>query len=279
MLLQRHTIPAPFLWNELLADSSSTRLVTQTGSRFRKAKRHAFLAVLPAALIVCFSHVSQAQNANAKRIQRQQQEMQRRMQQQMKAAAENQPKLPADPQLLSLHKEFIAKAEKLAAEYERKKQLDQAREVYEAMVRLVPNYGPAEAGVGRIRKMQLLKDRKLTEVLATKGWQDSGAALQKGMPVHIEVKGVWKVVLQTGPEGIVIPDEARPKDNRIKLGTLIGVIANSPSEFEKGKHFIVKPGMDFTAEKSGHLYLRMFDLDPSDNEGKMMVLVQSSFGK
>ena len=39
------------------------------------------------------------------------------------------PSLPDDPQLLGLHKEFVVKAEKLAVEYERKKQFDKAREV------------------------------------------------------------------------------------------------------------------------------------------------------
>ncbi len=40
------------------------------------------------------------------------------------------PSLPSDPQLLGLHKEFVVKAEKLALEYERKKQFDKAREDY-----------------------------------------------------------------------------------------------------------------------------------------------------
>ena len=65
---------------------------------------------------------------------------QKRLQEQMRAAAENQPQLPSDPVLLNLHKEFIAKAEKLAVEYERKKDFDKAREVYESLVRLVPKY-------------------------------------------------------------------------------------------------------------------------------------------
>ena len=50
---------------------------------------------------------------------------------------QKKPSLPVDPQLLGLHKEFVVKAEKLAIEYERKKQFDKAREVYESMVRLV----------------------------------------------------------------------------------------------------------------------------------------------
>ena len=219
-----------------------------------------------------------AQNPNAQRMQ-QQKQMQRRMQQAMKDVAAAQPDLPNDPQLLSLHKEFITKAEKLANEYERKKQYDKAREVFEAMSRLVPKYPEADAGVKRMLQMQSMRDRKVAEVQATGGWQDSGAQLQKGMPVHIEVKGTWSVVFETGPEGMVIPDKLKPHDSRIRLGTLIGFVAASPSELDKAKPFIVKPGNDFVADKSGRLYLRMFDIEPSDNAGKMLVLIQSTFGK
>ena len=235
-----------------------------------------FTAVSCAALVACTA--VQAQNPNLRRLQQQQKEMQRRMEQQMRDAAANQPDLPSDPELLSLHKEFITKAEKLAAEYERKKQYDKAREVFEAMTRLVPKYSEAEAGLQRMLKAQSMQDRKLAEVSATEGWQDSGAKLIKGMPVHVEVKGTWSVVVETGPEGVQIPDSMKPRDPRIKLGTLIGVIANSPAELEKAKPFVIRPGDDFVADENGRLFFRMFDIDPSDNQGKLYVLIQSTFG-
>lgn len=206
-------------------------------------------------------------------------EAQKRMQEQMRAAAANQPQLPSDPVLLNLHKEFIAKAEKLAVEYERKKDFAKAREVYESLVRLVPKYGAAEAGLSRILANQRAQDRKLTNVLATGGWQDAGVTLREGMPVSIEVKGSWKVVFETGPGGLQIPNELRPKDSRIKLGTLIGIVANTPAELKEGQPFVVTSGMSFNAKKTGRLYLRMFDIDPTDNEGKMFVLIQSTFAQ
>lgn len=235
---------------------------------------------IPALLVlsVLLPHPLVAQNPNLRRMQQQQKEMQRRIEQQMRDAAANAPDLPSDPQLLSLHKEFITKAEKLAAEYERKKQYDKAREVFEAMTRLVPKYQEAEAGLQRMLQAQSLQDRKLVEVQADEGWQDSGAQLVKGMPVHIEVKGTWSVVLETGPEGVQIPDNMKPRDSRIQLGTLIGVIASSATDLEKAKPFLVKPGDDFVADSDGRLFLRMFDIDPSDNQGKMFVLIQSTFG-
>jgi tetratricopeptide (TPR) repeat protein len=231
-------------------------------------------ATMLAAVLLCVPLAAQPP-----RNVRQQQQMQQRMQEQMRAIAENQPELPSDPQLLSLHKEFVAKAERLAQEYERKKQYDKAREVYESLVRLVPKYSKAEEGLNRILSNQSMQDKKLTDVLATQLWQDSGVTLLEGMPVHIEVKGTWKVVYETGPAGIDIPEKMRPRDSRIKLGTLIAVIVNSPSELAEEKPFVLVDGKDFVAKKTGRLYMRMFDVDPSDNEGKLYVRIHSTFQK
>ena len=130
------------------------------------------------------------------------------------------PSLPDDPQLLGLHKEFVVKAEKLALEYERKKQFDKAREVYESMVRLVPNFASAEAGLQRILGNQRIQDRKLVTVEANQMWQDSGVNLQADMPVHTEVKGSWKVVYETGPKGIEIPKVPTASSKLSLLGRL-----------------------------------------------------------
>lgn len=233
--------------------------------------RHALSAILMVGLMGATASAQQSRNV------RQMQQAQKRMQEQMRVAAENQPQLPNDPVLLNLHKEFIAKAEKLAVEYERKKEFDKAREVYESLVRLVPKYGAAEDGLNRILSNQRIQDRKLTDIEANQAWQDTGVTLREGMPVHVEVKGSWKVVFETGPAGLEIPEEFRPKDNRIKLGTLIGVVANTPAELAEERPFVIENGMNFTAKRTGRLYMRMFDVDPTDNEGKMYVLIQSTF--
>ncbi|TWU50505.1 hypothetical protein Poly51_37950 [Rubripirellula tenax] len=218
-----------------------------------------------------------AQSPEARRAMKQQQQAQQQMQQRMREIAESQAELPTDPQLLTLHKEFVAKAEKLATEFERKKQFEKAREVYESLVRLVPSNTAAEQALQRILGNQAMQDKKLVDVQANQGWQDSGASLVEGMPVRIGIKGTWKVVYETGPGGIEIPEEMRPKDGRIKLGSLIAVIASSPKELEDGKPMLLSDGKDFIAEKSGRLFLRMFDIDPSDNDGKIYVLIQSTF--
>ena len=218
-----------------------------------------------------------AQPPAVRRNIREQQQLQKKIQEQMKRAAENAPVLPSDPELMTLHKEFILKAEKLATEYERKEEFDAAREVYESLVRLVPKYKRAEVGLSRVMQAQSTQHRRLVKIAANKTWQDAGVTLKAGMPVYIEVNGKWKVVLETGPEGVQIPAEIRPKNHEIKLGTLVGVIVASPADMEKPKQFVIKPGTKFVAEKTGRLYLRMFDIDPKDNEGQMFVSIQSTF--
>lgn len=207
--------------------------------------------------------------------EQQQQAMQRKLRQ----IASSESGMPKDPQLLNLHREFITKTEKLAMEYERKKQFDQAREAYQSIVRLVPDYTGGNQGLARVLTYQTSQDRKIVKVQADQTWQDSGVTLTAGMPVKIEVKGVWKVVVESGAEGIEIPKDMRPQDGRIRWGTLIGTIVSGPSELAEAKPIRLESGTEFVTNNSGKLYLRMFDIDPSDNEGELLVLVQSTFGK
>jgi hypothetical protein len=183
------------------------------------------------------------------------------------------PPRPTDPKLIELHKDFLSKAEKLADDYERKKQHDKAREVYEAILRLVPSYPRAEEALKKIRDAEATTDKKQVIVLATKGWQDSGIVLQEGKPVIIEAKGTWtfKMSHQLGPDGIEIPKELRD----FNLGALIGVIAGTDPK--EAKPFHIGERKEFTAEHTGRLMLRMYDSDPSDNAGQITVQIQSTF--
>lgn len=192
-----------------------------------------------------------------------------------KPAKEAPPARPTDPRLIEIHKEFLTKAEKLAEEFERKKQLDKAREVYEAVLRLVPKYSKAEQALDRISQYEAKADRKQLTVFATKGWQDSGVILIAGKPVIIEAKGSWtfNISHKLGPAGIAIPKELRD----FNLGALIGVIVTGPNRSEKPFH--IGAGIKFTVETSGRLMLRMYDSDPTDNAGQLTVVIQSTFAK
>jgi hypothetical protein len=186
------------------------------------------------------------------------------------------PPRPTDPKLIELHKEFLGKAEKLAEEFEKKKQHEKSREVYEAILRLVPNYPKAEEALEKIRDMEATTDKKQITVAANKGWQDSGVTVQEGKPVIIEAKGAWtfKMSHQLGADGIEIPKELRD----FNLGALIGVIVTGPDP-KDFKPFHIGERKEFTAERTGRLMLRMYDADPTDNQGQISVQVQSTFAK
>ncbi|TWU01573.1 tetratricopeptide repeat protein [Neorhodopirellula pilleata] len=222
-----------------------------------------------------------AQTARAKMQKQMQQveQQQEAMQRKLRQIATSESGMPDDPQLQSLHREFITKTEKLAMEYERKKQFDQAREAYQSIVRLVPDYAGGNQGLARVLTYQTSQDRKIVKVLADQTWQDSGVVLTAGMPVKVEVKGVWKVVIESGAEGIDIPKDMRPHDDRIRFGTLIATIVSGPSELAEAKPMRLESGTEFVANNSGKLYMRMFDIEPNDNEGELLVLIQSTFGK
>ena len=225
------------------------------------------------------SAMAQSNRAKLQKQIQQAEQQQAAMQKKLRQIASGESGLPEDPQLQSLHREFITKTEKLAMDYERKKQFEQARQAYQSIVRLVPDYAGGNQGLARILVQQTSRDRKVLKVEANRGWQDSGVVIAEGMPVKIDVKGTWKVTVESGPDGIEIPKEMRPNDSRIRWGTLIATIVKTPSELAEAKPMRLDAGTEFVAKSTGQLYLRMFDLDPSDNEGEMMVLIQSTFGR
>ncbi len=185
------------------------------------------------------------------------------------------PALPEDPKLKDLHREFIVKAERLAMEYERKKDYTAAQSAYESLLRIAPDHSLAKQALQRVLDAQA-QDKRLVRVSAKEAWQDTGIKLIAGMPVHILAKGSWTLSHEMGPEGLEIPDEFKLKDNRIKLGTLIGAISRS-GNVQDARPFRIGDSLDFTADSNGTLFLRMYDIDPSDNDGMMMVLVRSTF--
>ncbi|SMP47428.1 hypothetical protein SAMN06265222_102296 [Neorhodopirellula lusitana] len=246
--------------------------------RFRLRLIAILLSLASANALLLAPHAT-AQSARAK-LQKQAEEskkQQAELQKRLQRIASDDAGMPTDPQLQSLHRDFISQTEKLAKEYERKRQFDKAREAYQSIVRLVPDYPAGSQGLARVLTYQSAHDKKVFKVQADKGWQDSGAKLTQGMPVKIDVKGKWKVTIASGPQGVELPKELRPRDNQIRWGTLVATIVENQSELDDAKMIRLESGKEFVAGSSGRLYLRMFDEDPDDNQGEMMVLIQSTF--
>lgn len=180
--------------------------------------------------------------------------------------------LPDDKRLLALHLEFVKKAEQLGKEYETDKEWGKARAVYEEILKLVPQYKPAADRLAEMINHEAIAKSATVTVKADDGWQDTGLDLVAGKPVTMVASGTWTFHLQveTNADGLTIPKELRD----FNPGCLIGMV---PEPDGKAKPFIVGPAKQFLAEKSGRLFLRMYDTDPRDNAGQLKVEVKGTF--
>lgn len=181
--------------------------------------------------------------------------------------------LPDDKKLLALHLDFVKKAMNLADEYEKTKDWGKARAVYEEILKLVPQYPSANAKLTEMMQREAGAQKATITVKADSEWQDSGIELIEGKPIIIQVTGTWTFHLEveTTADGLTIPKELRD----FPLGCLVGMI---PSDDPKlAKPFVIGSGKQLISDRSGKLYLRMYDTDPRDNRGSLKVDFQGTF--
>lgn len=190
-----------------------------------------------------------------------------------KAEEEEDVKLPDDPRLLDLHRQFVISAEKLGAEYEKTNQFDKARACYEEVVRLVPSYGKGKEHLKQAMEKQATAERKIVSVMANEDWHDTGLLVAAGKPVIITSSGFWDFHLSAdvSADGMEIPKELQD----FNLGSLVGMVDDgNPKD---SKPFFVGAQLEFTPRRTGRLLLRMYDSDLSDNTGKLQVTITGSF--
>lgn len=183
------------------------------------------------------------------------------------------PDVPDDPKIRELYKDFVTKAERLARDFEKARQYDKARTCYEQILKLVPGYPAAEAALAKLHEREATAARRSLDVLANKGWQDTGVIVLPGKPLTIRAEGTWnfRLAASLGPNGMEIPKELRD----FNLGSLVGMIVAADSS--EAKPFFVGAEFQTTATQRGRLWLRMYDADPSDNAGKLSVTIEGTF--
>src|SRR5687767_4300884 len=148
--------------------------------------------------------------------------------------------LPDDERLLALHRDFVKKAESLAKEYEGDKNWGKARTVYEEILKLVPQYGPASTKLSEMLQREATAKVASFSVKANEGWQDTGIELIAGKPVQIVASGAWvfHLEVETNGEGLAIPKELRD----FPLGCLIGFVSYPGLDPKEAKPFVVGSG-------------------------------------
>jgi hypothetical protein len=183
--------------------------------------------------------------------------------------------LPEDERLLALHRDFVKKAETLAKEYEGDKDWGKARAVYEEILKLVPQYASANTKRDEMLSREATAKTVIVNIKANDGWQDTGIELLPGRPIQIAATGTWTFLLEveTNAEGITIPKELKD----FNPGCLVGFITNGNVDPKEAKPFVVGPEKQMIEEQGGRLYLRMYDVDPSDNKGFLKVEIRGTF--
>jgi len=184
--------------------------------------------------------------------------------------------LPDDKRLVEIHEKFVIDAEKLAADYERGGQIDKARVCYTEILRLVPTYTPAADKLAKIKEKEATAEKKLVDIYANKGWQDTGVVVTAGRPIAIRSSGQWtlKMTYNLQADGLEIPKELRD----FPLGAMIGLIADSVDD-KDAKPFLVGSEKSFDAPRTGKLFLRIYDSDTDDNVGRIGTIIEGSFKK
>ena len=92
-------------------------------------------------------------------------------------------------------------------------------------------------------------------------------------PIQILSKGSWTFTLKRklDPNGMAIPKELKD----FNLGCLVGVIDTGNGT--ERKPFVIGTKKEIIPKQSGVLYLQMYDVDVSDNEGEIDVQITGTF--
>jgi len=181
--------------------------------------------------------------------------------------------LPTDPKLKELHREFVVKAEKLGDEYLRKKDWEKAHAVFTEVLKLVPNYKSAVEKLKGIEAELSIANRKVVSVSAREGWQDTGINVEEGSPLGFQTDGEWMFAYIGDANGIEIPREIRD----YRLGSLIGIISQTPVPDKDLRPFTIGTKARINAPSTGRLLLKMHDFNNEDNRGEIRVEVTGNF--
>jgi hypothetical protein len=183
------------------------------------------------------------------------------------------PELPNDPKLLRIHKAFTDEAMKIARDYERDRDFDSAMAIYGQVLRLIPAHPDAKNKLNMLREREKQADRIQTKVDAAKTWQSTGIRVLENKPITILSRGSWTFTLkrELDTNGMAIPKELQD----FNLGCLVGFIDTGQAEKEKA--FVIGAKKELIPKRSGVLYLQMYDVDVSDNEGEIDVQITGTF--
>jgi hypothetical protein len=190
---------------------------------------------------------------------------------------EEKVKIITDPELMDLHLDFIKKTEKLAGKYEKEKSWSKAKDCYDQILKLAPQYPPAKAKVEQLLQMEAQAQSQTIVLSAAEKWKDTGITLLEDRPVTIRANGTWTFRLtgEVGPAGLKIPEDLREFDPGCLVGMIVPPEVNDPKK--DLKPFMIGSEKQFLAPKTGRLFVQMYDNDVRDNEGELTIEIRGTF--
>jgi hypothetical protein len=196
---------------------------------------------------------------------------------QEKKGKEEKVKVINDPDLIKLHLAFVKDAERLAGKYEKEKQWSRAKDCYEQILKLVPQYPPAKAKVEQLLQMEAGAQNHVVVLGANEKWKDTGITLLEDRPITIHASGTWtfRLTAEVSAAGLKIPQELREFDPGCLVGMIIPPDVKDP--MKEIKPFMIGTEKQFLAPKTGRLFVQMYDNDVRDNDGELTIEIRGTF--
>jgi len=190
---------------------------------------------------------------------------------------EDKVKIITDPELMELHLDFVKKTEKLGQKYEKEKNWSRAKDCYEQILKLAPQYPPAKAKVEQLLQMEAQAQSQVIVLAANEKWKDTGIILLEDRPVTIRATGTWTFRLtgEVGPAGLKIPEDLREFDPGCLVGMIVPPEVSDPKK--DLKPFMIGQEKQFLAPRTGRLFLQMYDNDVRDNEGELTIEIRGTY--
>jgi hypothetical protein len=196
---------------------------------------------------------------------------------QEKKGKEEKVKILNDPELMKLHLDFVKEAEKLAVKYEKEKSWSKAKDCYEQILKLVPQYLPAKAKVEQLLLMEATAQNHVVVLAANEKWKDTGINVLEDRPITIRASGTWtfRLTAEVTPAGLKIPEELREFDPGCLVGMIVPPDVKDPKK--EIKPFMIGQEKQFLAPRTGRLFVQMYDNDVRDNEGELTIEIRGTF--
>lgn len=169
-----------------------------------------------------------------------------------------------DIQADKLEADFLRGLTDLAREYEAAGDLDKAKEMLRAVLKIRPDLDSVKSKLKEIDESVFRENDTVLDVDAAKNWTSAGVIVMKDEPFRIEAAGTYKFILNedVGPDGFRTEDVTRDQVASLPNGALIGMIAPVPvggkrNQKEKPEAFLVGSGTELKPERDGLLFLKL----------------------